>query len=105
MKTKLTAANRRLFLGNHSRGYCSQFFRLMQRTRTKSMETLNTNTGEHAAAADKVRCAVDGMMMKPAAMVKVEQDGKAYYFCNEIGRQKCSRKIQISSSKQFHWGI
>ncbi|RKU17292.1 hypothetical protein C6500_15895 [Candidatus Poribacteria bacterium] len=32
---------------------------------------------------EKVRCAVDGMMMKPAAMVKVEQDGKAYYFCND----------------------
>ncbi len=40
--------------------------------------------GEHAAADDKVRCAVDGMMMKPAAMVKVEQDGKAYYFCNDM---------------------
>ena len=39
---------------------------------------------EHAAADDKVRCAVDGMMMKPAAMVKVEQDGKAYYFCNDM---------------------
>ena len=40
--------------------------------------------GEHASADDKVRCAVDGMMMKPAAMVKVEQDGKAYYFCNNM---------------------
>ena len=40
--------------------------------------------GDHAAADDKVRCAVDGMMMKPAAMVKVEQDGKAYYFCNDM---------------------
>ncbi len=39
---------------------------------------------EHAAANDKVRCAVDGMMMKPAAMVKVEQNGKAYYFCNDM---------------------
>ena len=40
--------------------------------------------GEHAAADDKVRCAVDGMMMKPAAMIKVEQEGKAYYFCNNM---------------------
>ena len=42
--------------------------------------------GDHSTAAhdEKVRCAVDGMMMKPAAMVKVEQDGKAYYFCNDM---------------------
>ena len=40
--------------------------------------------GDHTAANDKVRCAVDGMMMKPSAMVKVEQDGKAYYFCNDM---------------------
>ncbi|MCG9132234.1 hypothetical protein J5I95_11180, partial [Candidatus Poribacteria bacterium] len=40
--------------------------------------------GEHATADDKVRCAVDGMLMKPAAMVKVEQDGQAYYFCNDM---------------------
>ena len=41
--------------------------------------------GEHMTADDeKVRCAVDGMMMKPAAMIKVDQDGKAYYFCNEM---------------------
>ena len=41
--------------------------------------------GDHMAAdGDKVRCAVDGMMMKPSAMVKVEQDGKAYYFCNDM---------------------
>ena len=41
--------------------------------------------GEHAAANDdKVRCAVDGMMMKPSAMVKVEQDGKTYYFCSDM---------------------
>ena len=33
---------------------------------------------------NKVRCAVDGMMMKASAMVKVEQDGKAYYFCNDM---------------------
>ena len=39
--------------------------------------------GEHAAA-DKVRCAFNGMVMKPAAMVKVEQDGKTYYVCNEM---------------------
>lgn len=39
---------------------------------------------DHAATDDKVRCAVNGMMMKPAAMVKVEQDGKAYYFCNDM---------------------
>ena len=40
--------------------------------------------GNDKAADGKVRCAVDGMMMKPAAMVKVEQDGKAYYFCNKM---------------------
>ena len=40
--------------------------------------------GDHAASDEKVRCAVDGMMMKPSAMVKVEQEGKAYYFCNDM---------------------
>lgn len=41
--------------------------------------------GDHTAADDdKVRCVVDGMMMKPLAMVKVEQDGKAYYLCSEM---------------------
>ena len=40
--------------------------------------------GDHMTVNDKVRCAVDGMMMKPSAMVKVEQDGKAYYFCNKM---------------------
>ena len=41
--------------------------------------------GDQEAATDKVRCAVDGMMMKPAAMgCKVEQDGKAYYFCSDM---------------------
>ena len=39
---------------------------------------------DHMAAGEKVRCAVDGMMMKPSAMIKVEQDGKAYYFCNDM---------------------
>ena len=41
--------------------------------------------GDHMMGdGEKVRCAVDGMMMKPSAMVKVEQDGKAYYFCNDM---------------------
>ena len=41
--------------------------------------------GDHMAADDdKVRCAVDGMMMKPSAMIKVEQDGEAYYFCSNM---------------------
>ena len=40
--------------------------------------------GDHAAAGEKVRCTFSGMMMKPSAMVKVEQDGKAYYFCNDM---------------------
>ncbi|MDE0016448.1 MAG: hypothetical protein OXU51_09690 [Candidatus Poribacteria bacterium] len=40
--------------------------------------------GDQEAATDKVRCAVDGMMMKPSAMIKVEQAGKAYYFCNKM---------------------
>jgi YHS domain-containing protein len=39
--------------------------------------------GDHMTVNDKVRCAVDGMMMKASAMIKVEQDGKAYYFCND----------------------
>ncbi len=39
---------------------------------------------DHSADGEKVRCAMDGMMMKPSAMVKVEQDGKAYYFCNDM---------------------
>ena len=38
--------------------------------------------GDHASADDKVRCAVDGMMMKPAAMMKVELEGKTYYVCS-----------------------
>lgn len=40
--------------------------------------------GEHAAGGEKVRCAVDGMMMKPSAMIKVEHDGKAYYLCSNM---------------------
>ena len=39
--------------------------------------------GEHTAVNDKVRCTIDGMMMKTSAMIEVEQDGKAYYFCND----------------------
>ena len=39
---------------------------------------------DQEAATDKVRCAVDGMMMKASAMVKVDQNGKAYYFCNDM---------------------
>ncbi len=39
---------------------------------------------DQEAATDKVRCAMDGMMMKASAMVKVEQNGKAYYFCNDM---------------------
>ena len=40
--------------------------------------------GDHTIVGEKVRCAVDGMMMKASAMIKVEQDGKAYYFCNDM---------------------
>ena len=40
--------------------------------------------GDHTADDEKVRCAIDGMMMKALSMVKVEQDGKAYYFCNDM---------------------
>ena len=40
--------------------------------------------GDHMAAGEKVRCVVDGMMMKPSAMVKVEQDGKTYYCCSDM---------------------
>ena len=40
--------------------------------------------GEHTAPDEKVRCVVVGMMMKPSAMVKVEQDGQVYYCCNDM---------------------
>lgn len=30
----------------------------------------------------KVRCAVDGMMMKASAMTEMTHDGETYYFCN-----------------------
>ncbi len=41
--------------------------------------------GDHMTATDeKVRCVVFGMMMKPAAMVKVEQNGETYYCCNDM---------------------
>ena len=40
--------------------------------------------GDHASVDEKVRFALDGMMMKASAMVKVEHDGKAYYFCNDM---------------------
>lgn len=40
--------------------------------------------GDHASVDEKVRCAVDGMMMKASAMVKVEHDGKDYYCCNDM---------------------
>ena len=36
------------------------------------------------AAGEKVRCTVTGMMMKASAMIKVEQDGKAYYVCDKM---------------------
>ena len=39
---------------------------------------------QRAADDDKVRCVVSGMMMKPSAMVKVEQDGKVYYCCDDM---------------------
>ena len=31
---------------------------------------------------DKVRCAIDGMMMKASAMTEMTHDGETYYFCN-----------------------
>ena len=37
---------------------------------------------EHAKSVDKVRCAIDGMMMKASAMTEMTHDGKTYYFCN-----------------------
>ena len=39
---------------------------------------------ERVVIDEKVRCAVDGMVMNPSAMVKVEQDGKTYYFCSDM---------------------
>ncbi len=50
----------------------------------KAHETTHQHGGHMAAENDKVRCVVDGMMMKPSAMVKVEQDGKAYYLCSDM---------------------
>ena len=40
--------------------------------------------GDPAADGEKVRCTVTGMMMKASAMIKVEQDGKAYYVCDKM---------------------
>ncbi len=40
--------------------------------------------GNDKVTDEKVRCAIDGMMMKALSMVKVEHDGKAYYFCNSM---------------------
>ena len=40
--------------------------------------------GDHTSDDEKVRCVVDGMMMKPSAMVKVEQGEKVYYVCNNM---------------------
>ena len=37
---------------------------------------------EHTKSVDKVRCAIDGMMMKASAMTEMTYDGKTYYFCN-----------------------
>ena len=49
----------------------------------KAHET-HQHDGHMAAEDDKVRCVIDGMMMKPSAMVKVEQDGKVYYLCSDM---------------------
>ena len=38
--------------------------------------------GENANKSDKVRCAIDGMMMKSSAMTEMSHDGETYYFCN-----------------------
>jgi len=41
--------------------------------------------GDHTAFdGEKGRCAVDGMMMKASAMIKVEHDGKAHYLCSDM---------------------
>lgn len=37
---------------------------------------------EYAESSNKVRCAIDGMMMKASAMIEVKHDGKTHYFCN-----------------------
>ena len=37
---------------------------------------------EGAKKSKKVRCAVDGMMMKASAMTEMTHDGETYYFCN-----------------------
>ena len=38
---------------------------------------------QHSAKkGDKVRCAIDGMMMKATAMTEMTYNGKTYYFCN-----------------------
>jgi YHS domain-containing protein len=38
--------------------------------------------GNHDGATDKVRCTVDGMVMKSSAMTKLTHEGKSHYFCN-----------------------
>jgi YHS domain-containing protein len=37
---------------------------------------------DEAKSSDKVRCAIDGMMMKASAMIEAKHDGKTHYFCN-----------------------
>ena len=38
--------------------------------------------GDQTKSNDKVRCAIDGMMMKASAMTEMTHDGETYYFCN-----------------------
>ena len=49
--------------------------------------------GDHMTVNDKVRCAVDGMMMKASAMVKVEQDGQSLLFL----QRRTGRNVQGES--------
>jgi YHS domain-containing protein len=38
--------------------------------------------GDQTKSNDKVRCAIEGMMMKASAMTEMTHDGETYYFCN-----------------------
>jgi YHS domain-containing protein len=42
----------------------------------------HTEMHHHGEHGSKVRCAIDGMMMKASAMTEMTHDGETYYFCN-----------------------
>ena len=42
----------------------------------------HTEMHHHGEHGSKVRCAIDGMMMKASAMTEMRHDGERYYFCS-----------------------